>query len=64
MTLARAAGDVVAELVGVGGDGGLIALAAAGGPVLSFNSNGMYRGYVEADGVMRTAIHREGYEVK
>jgi beta-aspartyl-peptidase (threonine type) len=64
MTLARAAGDVVAELAGVGGDGGLIALGAAGGPVLSFNSNGMYRGYVEADGVMRTAIHREGFEVK
>jgi isoaspartyl peptidase/L-asparaginase-like protein (Ntn-hydrolase superfamily) len=64
VTLARAAGDVVAELAGVGGDGGLIALGAAGGPVLSFNSNGMYRGYVEADGVMRTAIHREGFEVK
>ncbi len=62
MSLARAAGDVVAELAGVGGDGGLIALGAAGAPVLTFNSNGMYRGYVGADGVMRTAIHREAYE--
>jgi beta-aspartyl-peptidase (threonine type) len=60
-TLERAAGDVVAELLNHGGDGGLIALGREGGPVLPFNSKGMYRGYVGADGVMRTAIHREPY---
>jgi beta-aspartyl-peptidase (threonine type) len=58
-TLARAAGDVVAELLAHGGDGGLIALGREGDPALPFNSNGMYRGYVTADGLMRTAIHRE-----
>jgi beta-aspartyl-peptidase (threonine type) len=60
-TLARAAGDVVAELLGHGGDGGLIAIGPSGLPVLPFNSSGMYRGYVMADGVCHTAIHREGY---
>ncbi len=59
--LEQAAGDVVAELLTHGGDGGLIALGRAGAPVLPFNSNGMYRGWVTADGVMKTAIHREGY---
>jgi beta-aspartyl-peptidase (threonine type) len=63
-TLERAAGDVVAELLAHGGDGGLIALGREGPPVLPFNSNGMYRGYVTSDGVMRTAIHREAYQIK
>jgi beta-aspartyl-peptidase (threonine type) len=60
-TLERAAGDVVAELLGHGGDGGLIAIGPSGWPVLPFNSSGMYRGYVMADGVCHTAIHRERY---
>lgn len=48
------------ELVGArGGDGGLIALGADGTGVLAFNSPGMYRGWVDADGV-HTAVGRDG----
>ncbi len=59
--IGQAAGDVVAELAGHGGDGGLIALGRAGEPVLPFNSSGMYRGYVDAEGRLCTAIHREAF---
>jgi beta-aspartyl-peptidase (threonine type) len=59
--LEQAAGGVIAELGAMGGDGGLIAMGRAGAPVLPFNSSGMYRGFVGADGVFRTAIHREAY---
>jgi len=60
-SLEQAAGDVITELLSRGGDGGLIAIGPAGPPVLPFNSSGMYRGYVTADGVFHTAIHREDY---
>jgi len=60
-TLEEAAGAVIAELRAHGGDGGLIAIGSAGAPVLAFNSNGMYRGFVNEDGVLHTAIHREPY---
>ncbi|CAH2601741.1 isoaspartyl dipeptidase proenzyme [Rhodovastum atsumiense] len=56
-SLAQAAGDVVAELAGVGGSGGLIAVDAAGNVVLPFNSRGMYRGVVRADGRPVTGIY-------
>jgi beta-aspartyl-peptidase (threonine type) len=59
--LARAAEDVVHALLAHGGDGGLIALGREGPPALPFNSSGMYRGFVTADGVCRTAIHREAW---
>lgn len=60
-SLEQAANDVVAELLTHGGDGGLIAIGGAGLPVMPFNSSGMYRGYVGPDGVVHTAIHREGF---
>jgi len=60
-TLEQAASTVIAELATHGGDGGLIAIGPAGPPVLPFNSNGMYRGFVNEDGVFHTAIHREAY---
>ena len=60
-SLRQAAYDVVAELEVRGGDGGLIAVAQTGPPVLPFNSAGMYRGYIGPDGIAHTAIHREGY---
>jgi isoaspartyl peptidase/L-asparaginase-like protein (Ntn-hydrolase superfamily) len=59
--LAQAAADVVAELLTHGGDGGLIALGPDGPPALPFNSNGMYRGFVDEDGVLYTAIHGEAF---
>jgi beta-aspartyl-peptidase (threonine type) len=60
-SLERAAGDVIAELLTHGGDGGLIAIGASGPPVLPFNSSGMYRGFIGVDGIPQTAIHREAY---
>ena len=58
-TLAAAAEAVVAELAAVGGDGGLIAVDGAGNVALPFNSAGMYRGRIGADGVAWTGIYRE-----
>ncbi len=58
-TLAAAAETVVAELETVGGDGGLVAVDAAGNVALPFNATGMYRGRIGADGVAWTGIYRE-----
>ena len=38
--------------------GGIVALDGGGNIVMMFNSQGMYRGYIGADGVARTAIYR------
>jgi beta-aspartyl-peptidase (threonine type) len=61
-SLARAAVDVVAELREHGGDGGVIAVDAAGRIAMPFNSYGMYRGSVDAGGTMRTGIYQDGSE--
>ena len=53
---AEAVLDLVAEF---GGDGGLVAVDAAGRVAMPFNSRGMYRGMIGADGVPRTGIYRE-----
>ncbi len=59
-TLAAAADHVVMrDLLAVGGSGGLVAVAADGTVALPFNSAGMYRGVIGADGIARTAIHME-----
>jgi beta-aspartyl-peptidase (threonine type) len=58
-TLEVAAEAVVEELGRIGGSGGLIAIDAAGRVSLPFNSSGMYRGTIAADGVAWTGIHRE-----
>lgn len=52
---------VVDELGPIGGSGGLIAVDRRGTVSLPFNCSGMYRGYVRADAVAHTAIHREDY---
>ena len=57
--LAVAAESVVAELAAVGGSGGLAAVDSAGNVALPFNSAGMYRGWIGADGVAWTGIYRE-----
>ncbi len=38
--------------------GGIIALDAEGHVVMTFNSQGMYRGYIDQSGEVQTAIHR------
>jgi L-asparaginase / beta-aspartyl-peptidase len=58
--LERAAHDVVmGRLVEQGGDGGIIAMDAQGNYTMPFNSAGMYRGYVGADGRTSVAIYRD-----
>ncbi|MBR9989466.1 MAG: isoaspartyl peptidase/L-asparaginase [Gemmatimonadetes bacterium] len=60
VSLDRAAHQVVMQrLVEQGGDGGIIAMDAAGNYTMTFNSAGMYRGYIDAQGRSTVAIYRE-----
>jgi beta-aspartyl-peptidase (threonine type) len=61
--LADAARDVVEELGRLGGSGGLVAVGRHGELALPFNCSGMYRGYVETDGIVYTAIYDEAYRL-
>jgi L-asparaginase / beta-aspartyl-peptidase len=60
-SLDRAAREVVEELGHIGGSGGLVAVGRDGEVALPFNCSGMYRGYVETDGIVYTAIYDEAY---
>jgi beta-aspartyl-peptidase (threonine type) len=57
----RAAADevVMRTLVERGGEGGVIAIDRKGNIAQPFNSQGMYRGAIDASGVLTTAIFRE-----
>ena len=50
--------DALAEL---GGRGGVVAVDRDGDLALPFSTEGMYRGFVRADGLIRTAIWDEPY---
>jgi beta-aspartyl-peptidase (threonine type) len=50
---------VMDMLAPAGGSGGVIAVDHAGAFALPFNCSGMYRGVVQGDGALRTAIYRE-----
>jgi beta-aspartyl-peptidase (threonine type) len=55
--IAQAAKEVVMDLIPkLGGDGGVIALDADGNFTTPFNTDGMYRGWVDRDGKMHVAI--------
>ena len=57
-SLADAAGTVVHEVVPAdGGDGGVIAVDAQGNIAMPFNTPGMYRGWIQADGSRGVAIY-------
>jgi isoaspartyl peptidase/L-asparaginase-like protein (Ntn-hydrolase superfamily) len=58
-SLAAAAGAALAEVGVLGGTGGLIAVGREGTPVLPFNSPGMYRAWVDADGQVKVGIYRD-----
>ncbi|MEP6634942.1 MAG: isoaspartyl peptidase/L-asparaginase [Luteimonas sp.] len=47
------------EIPKLGGDGGAIVLSADGSVGMPFNSEGMYRGWIGADGVPHVAIYPE-----
>ncbi|MCF0058448.1 isoaspartyl peptidase/L-asparaginase family protein [Dyadobacter sp. CY356] len=53
---------VMKKLVERGGEGGLIALDRNGNIAMPFNSEGMYRGYIKADGKSEVMIYKD--EVK
>ena len=57
--LAKAADDVInRDIPKAGGDGGAIALGADGSVAFPFNTGGMYRGWIGADGVPHLAIYK------
>ncbi len=56
----KAAKQVVQKtLVKMGGDGGVIALDRDGNFTFEFNTAGMYRGYIKADGTSEVFIYKE-----
>ncbi|WP_218919373.1 isoaspartyl peptidase/L-asparaginase family protein [Longibacter salinarum] len=64
-SLQEAADEVVMEelpAIGEGGSGGVIALDAEGNIAMPFNTPGMYRGYVDADGNIVIKIYGEEHE--
>lgn len=62
LSLDEAAGAVIEESGKFGGRGGVIAVGRTGAPVLPFNTAGMYRGFLQADGKIFTAIWSEPYQ--
>ncbi len=60
ISLQQAADEVIMEkLVKMKGSGGIIALSLDGKPIFSFNSAGMYRGYIDSEGNKNIAIFKE-----
>ena len=58
--LAQAAQEVVMEVIAkLGGDGGVIALDVDGNIAMPFNTEGMYRGWVDKSGEIHIAIFAE-----
>ena len=56
--LKRAAAEVInQEIPSLGGNGGAIALDADGHIAIPFNTDGMYRGWIGADGVPHVALY-------
>jgi len=63
--VAQAADEVVMGVVPkLGGDGGVIALDAEGNFATPFNTEGMYRGWIDRDGKMHIAIFPENAGAK
>lgn len=50
---------VMKKLVERGGEGGVIALDSKGNVAMPFNSEGMYRGSMKADGIPHVAIYKD-----
>jgi beta-aspartyl-peptidase (threonine type) len=56
-SLVDAARETIEHLTAIGGDGGLIAVDAQGNVTLPFNSEGMYRGFVNDEGRAKVMIY-------
>lgn len=60
LSLAAASDEVVMKkLVKMGGEGGLVAVDKDGNVSMPFNSEGMYRGYIKANGQKVIGIYRD-----
>lgn len=60
LTVQQAADEVIhKKLAPVKGEGGVIVLDAKGNFAMSFNSEGMYRGWIGADGVPHVEIYKD-----
>ena len=60
LTVSQAADEVVMKkLVKMGGEGGVIAIDKGGNIAMPFNSEGMYRGYMKADGKSEVLIYKD-----
>ncbi len=57
MSAEQAAQAALAEIASLGGDGGAIVIGADGSVSQAFNTLGMYRGRIDADGVRETAVY-------
>ncbi|MBW3128811.1 isoaspartyl peptidase/L-asparaginase family protein [Hymenobacter profundi] len=57
--LAQAAQATIEKVGKMGGDGGLIAVDRQGNIAMPFNSEGMYRGYIKANGDAQILIYKE-----
>jgi beta-aspartyl-peptidase (threonine type) len=56
--LKKAADEVVLDVIGkLGGDGGVIALDKNGDIAMPFNTDGMFRAWIDRDGKVRVAIY-------
>jgi L-asparaginase / beta-aspartyl-peptidase len=54
----RAAAEVInQEIPSIGGNGGAIALDSDGNIAMPYNTDGMFRGWIGADGVPHVAIY-------
>jgi L-asparaginase / beta-aspartyl-peptidase len=58
LSLVEAADETVERLTEINGEGGFVAVDALGNVALPFNSEGMYRGFVTADGEMKIEIYK------
>jgi beta-aspartyl-peptidase (threonine type) len=58
LNLEDAALEAVENLTNIGGEGGFIAVDGRGNIALPFNSDGMYRGFVKADGEIVVEIYK------
>ncbi|HEY0743271.1 MAG TPA: isoaspartyl peptidase/L-asparaginase [Chryseosolibacter sp.] len=60
MSLEEAANEVInTKLAKLGGDGGIVALDRQGNISMTFNSEGMYRGYIKKKGEGKTFIYKD-----
>jgi beta-aspartyl-peptidase (threonine type) len=59
-TLQQAADEMIMrQLPALGGDGGLIGVDKDGNVVMTFNTAGMFRGYIKSNGDRSTSIYKD-----